>query len=681
MATIVIRARLEDETAAGLRSFQRGLDRARRGIRETGRDLEGMRRRLRRVGDGFRRFGRAAGRALRMLARGAAAAGVALLGVATGVGFMTNRIAESTKNIQRWNQITGLSVTALDALDRAARRYGLEVDTITEAQIAAVDRAQAALLIGGDGVLDFFREFGIDAASFVELDPAMQLQEMARAATAAENPVLRAAIASALFGDEAVKLLPVLTNLANVGLDSFITGMQESGDLLDEQSTRTLVRAGSAWDLLRERLAATASAVAVRLAPTLTAIYDWLRTRFIPLIERTFNPILDDTIDRLEQFFGLNDRALPDIRLQVSYAVTNEETEFEAVVRQVQAGIVTAFNAARGDPEATAQVRRWIQSVIFRAAEEAGNLASRADFWLGLAAATARGFSEGLGLFSRNENEEERSAIGSALSTLLGAGILFAILNPIQTAGMFAMFALVIARRLSVALVGTEVVAVAAAGIRNFLIASFLAAAGVGAALALGVAIGVFIAWVVGRIANALGLETQPVTDAIITLIGIIASGRLISYVTDVVVPFYRSIGISLINAIISGINSAIGGLYSLVASIINGLNSIAGSVGLDLGLRAPQFTPISPISGGFNQAEHTRRFRRFQGYGSEPFGARLSVPPTTPETFGTGRLPAGAGIRGLVGAQQAPVQVRIEGELAGLFRVINEGNYNGALP
>ena len=672
MATIVIRARLEDETAAGLRSFQRGLDRARRGIRETGRDLEGMRRRLRRVGDGFRRFGRAAGRALRTLARGAAAAGVALVGVATGVGFMTNRIAESTKNIQRWNQITGLSVTALDALDRAARRYGLEVDTITEAQIAAVDRAQAALLIGGDGVLDFFREFGIDAASFVELDPAMQLQEMARAATAAENPVLRAAIASALFGDEAVKLLPVLTNLANVGLDSFITGMQESGALLDEQSTRTLVRAGSAWDLLRERLAATASAVAVRLAPTLTAIYDWLRTRFIPLIERTFNPILDDTIDRLEQFFGLNARALPDIRLQVSYALTNEETEFEAVVRQVQAGIVTAFNAARGDPEATAQVRGWIQSVIFRAAEEAGNLASRADFWLGLAAATARGFSEGLGLFARSD--EGQSTVGRALSTLLGAGILFAILNPIQTAGMFAMFALEIARRLSVALLGAEVVAVAAAGIRNFLATSLLLAAGAAVAVALGVAIGVFVAWLVGRILGALGLQTVPVQDAVIQLFSVFTGGRVTSYITDVVVPFWRSVGVSVVNGIIAGVNSAIGGLYSLVNNLISGLNSITGSIGLDLGLSSPTFNPISPISGGFNQAEATRRFNIFNAQGREVLGPQPA--PSTPER-------AGAGIRGLVGAERpvGPVQVRIEGELAGLFRVINEGNYNGALP
>ena len=390
MATIVIRARLEDETAAGLRSFQRGLDRARRGIRETGRDLEGMRRRLRRVGDGFRRFGQAASRALRRLARGAAAASVALLGAATGLAFMTNQVADSATNIRRWNRITGLSVTALDALDRAARRYGLEVDTITEAQIAAVDRAQAALLIGGDAVIDFFREFGIDAASFVELDPAAQLQEMARAATAAESPVLRAAIASALFGDEAVKLLPLLGNLANVGLANFISGVEESGELLDEQSTTTLVRAGSAWAALRERIGAAAGSVATRLAPAFTAIYDWLRTRFIPLLERTFNPILDATIGRLEQFFGLNDRALPDLRLQVSYAVTNEETEFEALVRQIQEGIVVAFNAAQGDPEATAQVRRWIQAVIFRAAEEVGNLVSKAGFWLGLAAATAR---------------------------------------------------------------------------------------------------------------------------------------------------------------------------------------------------------------------------------------------------------------------------------------------------
>ena len=180
--------------------------------------------------------------------------------------------------------------------------------------------------------------------------------------------------------------------------------------------------------------------------------------------------------------------------------------------------------------------------------------------------------------------------IGTALSTLLGAGILFAILNPMATVAAFAMLALEIARRLAVAMIGTEVVIAGAAAITNFLTAALLAAAAAGVAVTLGVAIGIFVAWVVEQIAGALGLETTPVQDAIVALFGVFTGGRIISFITDVVVPFWRSIGVSLVNGIIAGVNSAIGGLYSLVNNLVSGINGVAGSVGVNLGLRGPEF-------------------------------------------------------------------------------------------
>lgn len=258
MPTVVVETELED------RPLLTGLRRLQGRLRDTDRDAD-------RLKNGLRNIGRTGGQAFGILARGATATLGAVTALGVGLGTLVIQTANNAEELDRWHRITGLQVRELDALSRAANRAGLDVDVFTEAQIAAVDKAQAAILQGGDALIDFQREYNLDALEFVRLNPQAQIVAMAQAVTGIENPTLRAAVASALWGDEAVRLLPELQDLAELGVAGFTRRAEQSGTLLDRQSATTLLRARNAWLGLRERISAAGTALAVTFAPSVTA--------------------------------------------------------------------------------------------------------------------------------------------------------------------------------------------------------------------------------------------------------------------------------------------------------------------------------------------------------------------------------------------------------------------------
>ena len=154
-----------------------------------------------------------------------------------------------------------------------------------EALIATVDKANAAILQGEEAQRDFFREFGFGARSFIRLDTEGQFNKMADALNRVEDPTLKAAVASALFGDEAVKLLPVLEQISRDGLAGVTAAAEENAQLLDGPAADALIRYADRWEDIRNRLESAARRVLLYVEPAFRDLGTWIVNTGIPALE------------------------------------------------------------------------------------------------------------------------------------------------------------------------------------------------------------------------------------------------------------------------------------------------------------------------------------------------------------------------------------------------------------
>ena len=219
--------------------------------------------------------------------------GPGVAGLAAGGLFAGIQFGQQARDLQRWSNILGISVEQVDALNRAARRFASDGDVLFEALIATVDKANAAILQGEESERDFFREFGISARRFRSLDTEGQFNAIANALDRIEDPSLRAAVASALFGDEAVKLLPVLEDIQRRGLAGFTEEAARTAQLLDGPASDALIRYDEAWQRVRDRLESAGRRLLVYVEPIFQDFVNWLEVTGIPRISDFTQQITD----------------------------------------------------------------------------------------------------------------------------------------------------------------------------------------------------------------------------------------------------------------------------------------------------------------------------------------------------------------------------------------------------
>ena len=388
------------------------------------------RRVARQMSRSFSTIGSAAADTTRNIGRIAgtvAGIGGAIAGI--GISAFAADVSRTAQDIQRWNQITGLSVETLDALGRAAGRYGADLDVITEAQIAAVDKAQAAILQGGDALNDFQREFNLSARDFVQLGPAEQLEAMADAVFGIGDPTRRAATASALFGDEAVKLLPVLEDVAEKGLAQIRADAESVGKLLDEQSANTLVDNQRAWQDVRLGLSSVATEMLVGLAPAITQVANFITERLVPALRNAAVPAFTDFSETISQFiedflrgFDSVDASIPAIELPFPDVMLQEDTSTATQIgAQVREALEVAWAAVGGDTDAQQQVSDAIFNVITIGVELVVERVANPNVWSEIAQAAFRGLRTAWA--SVWSDLESATGLGDVVVTLISAAI------------------------------------------------------------------------------------------------------------------------------------------------------------------------------------------------------------------------------------------------------------------
>ena len=292
------------QVRSGLQSVEQANDRVARATRRVGSAAASAQRRVRtfarsagRALRGVQTQAQRAGRAVAQIGRGAALGGAA--GISAGI-FGSINFGREARDIQTWADNLGLGVDQIDALNRAAARYGRDGDVIFESLIAAVDRANAAVLAGEESQADFFREFGINAENFINLAPDKALEEMSRALFRIEDPLKRSAVASALFGDEGVRLLPVLSAIAGEeGLQGVVDEVSRTAELLDGPAAEALAKNVDHWENLKNAAIAAGRDLFVRVAPIFQSWTGWLVSTGLPRIVS----FIEDGLERLDEYF------------------------------------------------------------------------------------------------------------------------------------------------------------------------------------------------------------------------------------------------------------------------------------------------------------------------------------------------------------------------------------------
>jgi hypothetical protein len=170
-------------------------------------------------------------------ARGVAVA-VGSIGLSVGVGAMVSfakQVIETTGGLGELADQLGVTTDGLQALQFQALQSGASAETL-EAGIARLTRSIGDAGEGNDALIARFRELGVgilDATG--KLRPTEDvLGAVAKGIAGIEDPAKQAAAVVDLFGKSGQKLLPVLRDIAEIGIEGVKRKAREAGAVVNE---------------------------------------------------------------------------------------------------------------------------------------------------------------------------------------------------------------------------------------------------------------------------------------------------------------------------------------------------------------------------------------------------------------------------------------------------------------
>jgi len=203
------------------------------------------------------RFAGLAGRAL----GGFAAAGIG------GLAALTASTLSSADNLAKLSRQTGLSVEDLSRLQFAAEQSGTSLDTLIAGQ-----RRFARVLLDAEGGLkeakDSLEALGLEYEQFEGLNPAAQINILADALVAVEDPTRRLALAQEVLGRSGAQLIP-LFDQGSEGLAKLAAQADATGNVMSTQLAQSAERINDTMDRVNQSLQGIGLTIVEALAPSL----------------------------------------------------------------------------------------------------------------------------------------------------------------------------------------------------------------------------------------------------------------------------------------------------------------------------------------------------------------------------------------------------------------------------
>jgi len=195
------------------------------------------------------------------------------IGLSLGVGAMVayaKSVIDTVGGLGELADQLGVTTEQLQALQYTALAAGASAETL-ETGIARLTRSIGEAGEGNDALIRRFRDLGVSLLDVngKQRDTGAVLSDVAKGIAGIEDPAKRAAAVVDFFGKSGQKLLPLLMEIADVGLDGIARKAREAGAVIDSEAIKR-------FDELSDKAAQLGKVGFVAVADGLAKIVDYI---------------------------------------------------------------------------------------------------------------------------------------------------------------------------------------------------------------------------------------------------------------------------------------------------------------------------------------------------------------------------------------------------------------------
>ena len=205
-----------------------------------------------------KKAGEEGGAAFKELSEQIKEAGIELIGF-LAVGKLIDAFKESiegvfenAETIQNFAKATGLSTDAIQGLQAAAKDAGVDFGTVE----SAINKMTVTIGKANSGVaaaVQPFDQLNIKLSDFKKLSPDQQFNLLITKLAGIESPAQRATTGVQLFGKQFQEIEPLIEEVNEKGLQSYIDHLREIGVLMDGETVASVKDVGDQMLELKQR--------------------------------------------------------------------------------------------------------------------------------------------------------------------------------------------------------------------------------------------------------------------------------------------------------------------------------------------------------------------------------------------------------------------------------------------
>jgi uncharacterized protein YoxC len=186
-------------------------------------------------------------RAFSRIAKASAVAVTAVTGLATAVFRTQSKLIDE---LAKSSDALGVQTEKLQALRHVGNLTGVSTEALTT-NLQRMQRNLGQIVRQGGPAEKALEDIGISIQDIINLSADRQLEEISKAMASVENASLRASIASDLFGRDGARMLKLMEQLKNDGLDPVVAEMNALGASISRIDAGKVERANDEIQKLR----------------------------------------------------------------------------------------------------------------------------------------------------------------------------------------------------------------------------------------------------------------------------------------------------------------------------------------------------------------------------------------------------------------------------------------------
>jgi hypothetical protein len=232
---------------------------------------------------------------------------VAAAGIAVGaLGGLLTKTMETTSQISKFSQVTGMSTKGFQEWDTVAKSVGFSMEAAAGDMAALAERAMDAASGAGENA-EMFKKLGV---SVTDNNGKLKTQEQLFNETIAglqgmENITERNAIATAMLSTTGEELAPILNMTAEE-----LQNMKNNANVISDDQLQKASDFTKKWDSAKSTLSGVVTEIGINLMPTFEKILTWVTTN-MPTIQKNAEDVFNKIGDAIKWVKDNSDILIP----------------------------------------------------------------------------------------------------------------------------------------------------------------------------------------------------------------------------------------------------------------------------------------------------------------------------------------------------------------------------------